>query len=1200
MDTVTVNTTSMCGCQYMVVLRCKGFRFYHALFLKKKSESATQVEKWIQSMRADPMFQGMQYEAVQFIETDSAGEWDPKCEEWDKMEKRVGFKTVWSCPDRKEEAGVAERACAVVEVAMKAGLMQENLPPNWWVRTAKQGIWLLNRFGALVSEAVIPADGDQPRPLEEMTGFQYSRKQINRELSYFVPVGRVALVHRTKVKGSAIEPKSRWAVAIEMYREQIIWWSPYTKQDFRSKSFTAFKLVQGMNYMHFLGLTVTPGAQGINTIPMEFDQQVTIKLPEMKKMDDGEAIAAKPGPVAHMKHAEDDDNLKSGSEVNIESTTIRVDDDDVTTEEVENKGDQLDDTGISSLPVVTVDGSSSELGGSVRVLGPNGNLLNLDPDTGELLEECVQTVTVEDLVSNIQKQNERRNSDNQEEKKKATVPNKPISSDGSVIGVSSWKDNKQLWDIAEAVKVKHLAVVTGVNDSMIQMMKKIKVPAEHHSLYRQWMLENHKSPEGSNLVEEDLPENRAKLRPGLTFYVPSGSKWRDLVGEKKHSRYEQNQKIAERAMQKAVAEVSLQRKDTRSSGRVNFVHLSGSKERLKRCLKAKKVKRTKAVAGDAEAAPKKTRDCLESERGFQWCKSIDDEIIGLTEMGVVEHGFTRAQAKALGVVLECPIILVHDHKYDGEGEIDRLKTRAALQGSKNNMQKGVHFWETFTATPREDTMRVMQAMMVCRNLKRRAGDVKQAYCWADLPQRQWMIAPYPDGLQRTNKEGEELVMIVKKNLYGGPASGRRWGKLRDYTILSLFNDEECRKKMEFSMKKDEINLSDRCLKMIEQKECEGWTCKVSEMDPCLFTFISPEGSYVWAMIHTDDVDAIGETDEDLDFIFKMLDDVWKVKMVDAEYILGVTRKLQLEEDGSVEAVELTMTPYVKGMAEVFKLNLPDGTVNTPFPEKIELCKGDATPEEIAEVLEMGYQRAVGMILWAVRHVFLEGKFGASMLCSVMSYPSKKAFKAAMHMIRYMAQRAHRGIRFSRDGNAIPMGMFDASNKAHMDSSLAHGGYFSHWMGGPIMAWSKKLRHVGHSSEHNEYMAMAALCKAIIWLRQLLNEIGFGECVQKPTVIFGDNVCANRLAEEHFVSTGNQYLYIPYHFNREVTRMGLIEVKWVKSAMNLADAMTKALSNQQLNNDDTGMLKYITGYADVNQFRQMLETIMDIDCMKKMQ
>ena len=82
-----------------------------------------------------------------------------------------------------------------------------------------------------------------------------------------------------------------------------------------------------------------------------------------------------------------------------------------------------------------------------------------------------------------------------------------------------------------------------------------------------------------------------------------------------------------------------------------------------------------------------------------------------------------------------------------------------------------------------------------------------------------------------------------------------------------------------------------------------------------------------------------------------------------------------------------------------------------------------------------------------------------------------------------------------------------------------------------MAWSKKLRHIGHSSEHNEFMAMAALIKALIWLRQLLLiECGFGETVAKePTIIFGDNVAANNLSEEHFASTGNQYIYINLPF-----------------------------------------------------------------------
>jgi hypothetical protein len=51
---------------------------------------------------------------------------------------------------------------------------------------------------------------------------QYSRRMIDRELSYFVPVGRPTLVHMTAVKGSAIAPKSRWAVPVGMYREQVI------------------------------------------------------------------------------------------------------------------------------------------------------------------------------------------------------------------------------------------------------------------------------------------------------------------------------------------------------------------------------------------------------------------------------------------------------------------------------------------------------------------------------------------------------------------------------------------------------------------------------------------------------------------------------------------------------------------------------------------------------------------------------------------------------------------------------------------------------------------------------------------------------------------------------------------------------------------------------------------------------------------
>jgi hypothetical protein len=111
------------------------------------------------------------------------------CGEWRELENEFGFRTI------------AERACGVVEVTTKAILMQQNLPPQWWVRAAHQAVWLLNRFP--------------------------SCRQIDRELSYFVPVGT---------------PKTIWGIAVGMYREAVKFWVPTTNGTRQTKSFTAYKL----------------------------------------------------------------------------------------------------------------------------------------------------------------------------------------------------------------------------------------------------------------------------------------------------------------------------------------------------------------------------------------------------------------------------------------------------------------------------------------------------------------------------------------------------------------------------------------------------------------------------------------------------------------------------------------------------------------------------------------------------------------------------------------------------------------------------------------------------------------------------------------------------------------------------------------------------------------------------------------------
>jgi len=332
------------------------------------------------------------------------------------------------------------------------------------------------------------------------------------------------------------------------------------------------------------------------------------------------------------------------------------------------------------------------------------------------------------------------------------------------------------------------------------------------------------------------------------------------------------------------------------------------------------------------------------------------------------------------------------------------------------------------------------------------------------------------------------------------------------------------------------------------------------------------------LIHTDDCDACGEDDQILEQIFSKLNQIWSIKIVDPEYMLGITRKITYIDDQytCVESIECTMSAFIQSIADSFDTHLINAAVNTPYPEKLHLSKHDDTcATESAAIIARGYQRAVGMLLWAARHCFPECKYGVSQLCSVMGKPSEAAFKAAMHMCTYLWQHKHRGILFSLKGNHLPIALSDASNKPDRFDGLCHSGFVILWLGGPVSFASKKLKHIGLSSEHNEYMALTFATKRVIWLRQLIVELGIcPEVAGSPTLLLGDNTQANRLCKEHFISTGNQYIYLPYHFNKEAEELGHIAVHWLHTKFNVSDLFTKPVPRQVLE----ALIGGLTGYS----------------------
>ena len=299
------------------------------------------------------------------------------------------------------------------------------------------------------------------------------------------------------------------------------------------------------------------------------------------------------------------------------------------------------------------------------------------------------------------------------------------------------------------------------------------------------------------------------------------------------------------------------------------------------------------------------------------------------------------------------------------------------------------------------------ALIVHLGLYQKCWDIQKAYTWAKLDKSDLIILSYPKGLERYDQEtGEPLYIIMRRNLYGTPNAARNYMKHRDEFIMKAFNKN-------------------------------GWKCIKSRMDPCFF-HLNKNGRRSWLLAFVDDIDCASEHPEDAQLIFDTMNKEWKCKEVDFSYMVGVKRTFTNEE--GVRTMHMTMESYIEGMFHAFKEFIPKRTQHTSCdPGMLLSLKNDSNPSEHKRVLDRGYQRAIGMILWAARGVYPQCLYTIGQLCKVMSKPTEHAWRAAMQLIGFMHDHRHDGIKFRSDGNIKPFLMSDASNKADpIDSKRAYG------------------------------------------------------------------------------------------------------------------------------------------------------------------
>ena len=113
-----------------------------------------------------------------------------------------------------------------------------------------------------------------------------------------------------------------------------------------------------------------------------------------------------------------------------------------------------------------------------------------------------------------------------------------------------------------------------------------------------------------------------------------------------------------------------------------------------------------------------------------------------------------------------------------------------------------------------------------------------------------------------------------------------------------------------------------------------------------------------------------------------------------------------------------------------------------------------------------------------------------------------------------------------------------------------------------MLWkSKKQNVVSRSSAESEYRAMAQSVCEIVWIYQLLSEMGFNVTV--PAKLWCDNQVALHIASNPVFHERTKHIEVDCHFIREKIQEGLVSTGFVKTGEQLGDILTKAVNGARI-------------------------------------
>jgi hypothetical protein len=252
---------------------------------------------------------------------------------------------------------------------------------------------------------------------------------------------------------------------------------------------------------------------------------------------------------------------------------------------------------------------------------------------------------------------------------------------------------------------------------------------------------------------------------------------------------------------------------------------------------------------------------------------------------------------------------------------------------------------------------------------------------------------------------------------------------------------------------------------------------------------------------------------------------------------------------------------------------------SPLPEGLVLVTNMASPY----VDSTHYYKLVGKLIF-LTITRPDLAYAVSCVSSYMANPQQTHLDAAKHILRYLRGNLDHDILYRAGSPLEAIGFTDADWGSCPETRRSMGAYIFTFTGGPITWQSKPQLTVSRSSTKSEYRALNDDAQEAVWLHQLLLKLQvmpspssstfFHASHPQPNIkLFCDNQGALKLSHNPVFHARSKHIEIHYHFIRERVLEGEIQLHYIHTNEQPADALTKPLGRIKFHKHRTALGMY---------------------------